>query len=88
MKFYHYSSLSCFSCFFNFSKLLLSLEIKIIWKVGNINKDIRTIKPLNKHEIVSPKAFIKGADKAKYPHTKNSKYASTDRPITYPKNID
>ncbi len=50
--------------------------------------DIRTIKPPKIHEIVSPKVVVKGADKPKYPQTKNSKYASTERPIIYPKNID
>ena len=49
---------------------------------------IKTIKPPKIHEIVSPKVVVKGADKPKYPHTKNSKYPSTVRPIIYPKNID
>ena len=50
--------------------------------------DIKTMKPPKIHEIVSPKVVVKGADKPKYPQTKNSKYASTERPIIYPKNID
>jgi hypothetical protein len=50
--------------------------------------DIKTMKPPKIHEIVSPKVVVKGADKLKYPHTKNSKYASREIPIIYPKNID
>ena len=50
--------------------------------------DIKTIKTPKIQEIVSPKVVVKGADKPKYPQTKNSKYPWTERPIIYPKNID
>jgi hypothetical protein len=49
---------------------------------------MRTIKPPKIQEIVSPKVVVKGADKPKYPQTKNSKYPSRERPIIYPKNVD
>ena len=50
--------------------------------------DIKTIKTPKIQEIVSPKVVVKGADKPKYPQTKNSKYASREIPIIYPKNIN